>query len=163
MRRSRSTLSQIAISISIAVYGAILVNRFDLRPPSFVVGPDYDLFLMALYFLPGILVAIFYRNVWLIPLVGLAVSLMNDMIYEPAGVIWGVRTMRSINANWYLQQLGFLGSEKVILTLSFGIVSVPVTSLLMGISVYVRASIVVILAVYLARRRHGSTVPGTGG
>jgi hypothetical protein len=60
---------------------------------------------------------------------------MNDLTYAPIGIILLNRKYDLVD--WYLFQLGFRGSE-VRWFMDYGVFEVPVTSLGLGISIYLR-------------------------
>jgi hypothetical protein len=122
------------------LYGLFSINYIDLV----IAGPTiagYHIWLTIAYFSLFIpLLLIFGFEDWeLVGALGLTASLMNDAFYYPIG-----RLMLGITVNlseWYAFQLGFKGFE-VWWNFNAGFVTVPVSSLLMGLTIYARIGIV---------------------
>jgi len=125
------------------LYGVFSINYIDLVVPGSNV-PGYHLWLLIAYFAPFIpLLLLFGFEDWeLVGGLGLTASLMNDIFYYPTGMLL-LRT--SVNlSEWYLFQFGFKGFD-VWWSFNAGFFTIPVTSLLMGLTIYLRIGIVVAL------------------
>ncbi len=122
------------------LYGLFSINYIDFV----IAGPTivgYHIWLTIAYFSLFIpLILIFGFEDWeLVGALGLTASLMNDAFYYPIG-----RLMLGITVNlseWYAFQLGFKGFE-VWWNFNAGFVTVPVSSLLMGLTIHARIGIV---------------------
>ncbi|MEM0457406.1 MAG: hypothetical protein QXI01_06795 [Nitrososphaerota archaeon] len=121
------------------------MNYIDLVTPGSSI-PGYHLWLIALYFAPfvPILLILGFDDWELLVSMGLTASLMNDLFYYPIGMLLFGRTVDLLD--WYMFQLGFKGFE-VHWHANLGFTVIPVSSLLMGASIYVRLIIVVLLLV----------------
>jgi len=129
-----------------AIYGAFHVNYIDLVTPGSNI-PGYHLWLAVAYFAPfiPILLLLGFDDWELLLSMGFLASLMNDLLYCPVGMLLFGR--RVDLAEWYLWQLGFRGLDAK-WTFNGGFFSLPVSSALMGASIYARAT-----ATYLLCRR----------
>jgi uncharacterized membrane protein HdeD (DUF308 family) len=124
-----------------AVYGLILINWIDLFATS---APAYHIWLIATYMAPfGVLVVFQGKKDWQLALsLGLLVSLMNDVGYFFIGdLLFGYH--RAL-IPWVEGQLGFQGTA-VLFTFQGGAFNFPVTSLLMGASIYARVAVVTLV------------------
>lgn len=133
------------ISISL-FYGLIMVNYIDLT----VSGSSawgYHLWLTAMYFMPFISIFAFegLRNWELVASLGFLTSLMNDLFWLPMyRLIGGGTWIPNISlAEWYRWQLGF--GDNLTWTFNGGFISFQVTSWMMGLAIYVRIIIVILL------------------
>jgi hypothetical protein len=125
------------------LYGLFVINILDLTVRGFW---GYHLFLILLYFLPflavGLVVGFEY---WRLLLgLGLLTSLMNDLFYGFIGNALGWTHYQL--KQWMAWQFGFYGTE-VKWYFNGGFFKIPVSSLLMGTSIYAR-----IVAVYFLLR-----------
>jgi hypothetical protein len=128
-----------------AIYGAFWVNPVDLSGLGQQL-PYYHLWLIALYFAPTIGLFAFYgfKDWELYLAVVLLVSLMNDLLYYPVALLMHLTS--GINLlDWYMMQLGLKGWQ-VDFMFKGGFFQFPVYSWLMGLSIYVRIALVVILS-----------------
>lgn len=125
-------------------YGLFVVNIIDLTVQGF---PGYHLFLTLLYFYPFLVACLVlgFDDWELLIGLGFVSSLMNDLLYAPVGVLLFKKHYDL--AEWYLWQLGFRGLD-VKWYFDAGFVRVPVSSILMGLSIYAR-----ILVSYLVLRK----------
>ena len=126
------------------LYGLVSINYIDFAPHHPVIGNWYHLWLLGQYFVPFMIILFIYGIYeWeIVGALGLSVSLMNDLFYAPMGYIWGI--WKGNMLSWYLWQLGFdwLNAKWIF---QGGFFSVRVTSILMGLSIYIRILIVVLL------------------
>jgi hypothetical protein len=137
---SRLELAAKLILYSFA-YGFFIVNIVDLTTKGF---PWYHIFLTLLYFYPFLIVCLMsgFENWELLAGLGLASSLMNDLFYA---VVSNILFHGGYNLQeWFIQQLGFRGL-RVLFNFQGGFFTFPVTSLLMGVSIYARAALVTAL------------------
>ena len=121
-----------------AFYGLILVNWIDLFATS---APAYHIWLILTYMAPfGVLIVFQGFKDWQLALsLGLLVSLMNDVGYFFVGdLMFG---FHQALLPWIEGQLGFHGYQ-VLFTFEGGAFSLPITSVLMGISIYARIVVV---------------------
>lgn len=121
-----------------AFYGLVIVNWIDLFATS---APAYHIWLILTYMAPfGVLIVFQGLKDWQLALsLGLLVSLMNDVGYYFIGdLLFG---FHQALVPWILGQLGFLGSQ-LLFTFQGGAFTFPVTSTLMGISIYARVLVV---------------------
>jgi len=142
--RSRGELLAKLLAYS-AIYGLIHVNYIDLVAAGSSI-PGYHLWLMALYFAPFIpvLLVLGFNDWELLLSMGLIASLMNDLFYHPIGMILFGRKVDLLD--WYLFQLGFRGLETR-WSLNLGFATVPVSSMMMGASIYTRLIITALLLI----------------
>ncbi|MEM4469196.1 MAG: hypothetical protein QXS32_09040 [Candidatus Nezhaarchaeales archaeon] len=126
-----------------SIYGLIHVNYIDLVTPGSSI-PGYHLWLIALYFAPfvPILFVLGFDDWELLVSMGLTASLMNDLFYYPIGMVLFGREVDLVD--WYTFQLGFNGL-RVDWSLNLGFTLIPVSSLLMGASIYARIILTVML------------------
>ena len=121
-----------------AFYGLVLVNWIDLFATS---APAYHVWLILTYMAPfGVLIVFQGSKDWQLAVsLGLLVSLMNDVGYFFIGdLLFGFH--RAL-LPWVEGQLGLLGGQ-VLFYFQGGLFEFPVTSVLMGASIYVRIIIV---------------------
>ena len=116
------------------VYGLFIINIIDLTTKIF---PGYHLYLTTLYFFPFIIVCltIGFDDWELLMGLGILSSLMNDLFYAPIGNIIGWTNYNL--TEWYKWQLGLYGLD-VKWYFNGGIFTIPVSSILMGLSIYTR-------------------------
>lgn len=145
LKQSKSRL-ELAIKLIIYsfIYGLILINWIDLIPKCVDRLYGYHLWLGIMYFIPFIIVLLIYgiKDWELVISLGILASLMNDLFYAPIGMIFGWFKVNLIE--WYLWQLGFKDFQGYwYLDLYF--IKIPVYSVTMGISIYLRIIIVTLL------------------
>ncbi|MEM2615097.1 MAG: hypothetical protein QXO15_12875 [Nitrososphaerota archaeon] len=115
-------------------YGAFIINIIDLGLP---IQDWFHIFLTIAYFSPSIILLIIlgWRSWDLALAIGLLISLMNDLFYAPVGNLLAATNYDL--ARWYARQLGLLGSEPAWFFRA-GIIFFRTTSLIIGISIYIR-------------------------
>lgn len=126
------------------IYGLFYVNYIDLVVPGSAV-PGYHAWLGITYFISFIPVILIWgiREWKLVLCLGLTASLMNDLFYYPVSLILFGKAPDLYN--WYLFQLGFKGLARA-WTFNAGLFTFPITSLLMGASIYLRIATIAVLA-----------------
>ena len=137
-----------------AFYGLIIINWIDLFATS---APAYHVWLVLTYMAPfGVLIVFQGRKDWQLALsLGLLVSLMNDVGYFFVGdLLFGFH--RDLTT-WIEGQLGFQGTQ-ILFYFQGGAFNIPVTSLLMGATIYGR--IAVVAAVLYHWWRQPANLPG---
>lgn len=130
------------------LYGMILVNWIDLFATS---APAYHIWLILTYMAPFGVLIVFqgFRDWQLAVSLGLLVSLMNDVgYYFSADLLFGLG--RPI-VPFLAGQLGFQG-DQVLFTFQGGLFTIPVTSILMGLTIYGRIAVVTIVLLHWWRR-----------
>jgi len=140
-----SSKTEFAVKLLVysALYGLFHINYIDLIVPGSYI-PGYHLWLTMMYFAPFIPILFLYGfdNWELVVSLGLLASLMNDLFYYPVGLIlFGIRVDL---VEWYKWQLGFKGLD-VKWCFNGGFFRIPVSSALMGLSIYARIAAVVFL------------------
>ncbi|MEM3982551.1 MAG: hypothetical protein QXM71_07535 [Thermofilum sp.] len=125
------------------IYGLIHVNYIDLVTPGGRI-PGYHLWLLALYLAPFVpIIFVLGLDGWdLVVGLGLLTSLMNDLFYAPAGMILFGRNVDLVD--WYSFQLG-LRSFEVRWVMDYGFVKVPVSSVGLAATIYLRILLVITL------------------
>ena len=121
-----------------ALYGLVLINWIDLYATN---APAYHIWLVLTYMAPfGVLIVFQGFKEWQLALsLGLLVSLMNDVGYYFVGdLLFG---FQKALVPWVSGQLGFQGST-VLFYFQGGLFNIPVTSTLMGLSIYARIAVV---------------------
>ena len=121
------------------LYGLVLINWIDLFGKSV---PGYGIWLVLTYFAPFWMMLIYEGfSEWPLAIsLGLLVSLANDLGYYFIGnLLFG---FHQDLAPWIAGQLGLHGSQLVTI-FDAGIVDIPVPSWLMGLSIYIRAGLVI--------------------
>jgi len=124
-----------------AFYGLILINWVDLYGTS---APAYHIWLVMTYMAPfGVLIVFQGLKDWQLALsLGLLVSLMNDVGYFFVGdLLFGFH--RAL-VPWVEGQLGFQGTQ-LLFTFQGGFFTIPVTSILMGFTIYARMAVVALI------------------
>jgi uncharacterized membrane protein HdeD (DUF308 family) len=124
-----------------AFYGLILINWVDLYGTS---APAYHIWLVMTYLAPfGVLIVFQGFKDWQLALsLGLLVSLMNDVGYFFVGdLLFG---FHRVLLPWIEGQLGFFGNQ-VLFYFQGGVFNIPVTSYLMGATIYGRIAVVAIV------------------
>lgn len=130
------------------LYGMILVNWIDLFATS---APAYHIWLILTYMAPFGVLIVFqgFRDWQLAVSLGLLVSLMNDVgYYFSADLLFGLG--RPI-VPFLAGQLGFQGNQ-VLFTFQGGLFTIPVTSILMGLTIYGRIAVVTLVLLHWWRR-----------
>jgi len=120
-------------------YGLVLINWIDLFANT---APAYHIWLILTYMAPfGVLIVFQGAKDWQLAFsLGLLVSLTNDVGYYFAGdLLFGFHVQL---LPWLAGQLGFLGNQ-LLFTFQGGLFTIPVTSYLMGASIYARLAVVV--------------------
>ncbi len=132
------------IAYSIA-YGLLAVNYIDLVVPGARI-PGYHLWLMAMYIAPFATILLIYGiRCWgLAVALGLLASLMNDLFYYPVGILFF--RMKVDLVEWYKFQLGLKGWERH-WDMNMGLIMVPIHSITLAASIYVRAIIVIVIII----------------
>ncbi len=127
-----------------ALYGLVLINWIDLFGKQV---PAYGIWLILTYMAPfGVLIVFQGWESWpLAASLGLLVSLMNDVGYFFVGnLLFGFHENLG---PWILGQLGFRGNELVTI-FEGGSFSIPVTSWMMGASIWGRLAVVIAVLYY---------------
>ena len=123
------------------IYGLFMINIIDLTVKTFW---GYHIFLILMYFFPFFIACLIlgFDDWELLASLGLLSSLMNDLFYAPIGNIFF-----HINYDlreWYAWQLGF-GGASVKWYFQGGFFTIPVSSILMGLSIYARIALVYVI------------------
>jgi uncharacterized membrane protein HdeD (DUF308 family) len=129
-------------------YGFVNINWIDLY---YNRVPAYHIWLILTYMAPfGVLLVFQGFKDWQLAFsLGLLVSLVNDLGYYFSGdLLFGFHVQL---VPWLAGQLGFLGA-KHLFTFQGGFFTIPVTSYLMGTSVYGRMAVVVAVLYHWWRR-----------
>jgi hypothetical protein len=137
----RKHLVLLKLIIFAVVYGFVNINWIDLFATS---APYYHIWLILAYFAPfGVVILFQGLKDWQLALsLALLVSLMNDLGYFFTGdLIFGFH--RDL-VQWLGGQLGFQGNT-VLFTFQGGELTFPVTSYLMGFSIYARIAVVSVI------------------
>jgi uncharacterized membrane protein HdeD (DUF308 family) len=137
----RRQLTLLKLVLFSAFYGLVLINWIDLYATT---APAYHIWLVLTYMAPfGVLIVFQGFEDWQLALsLGLLVSLMNDVGYYFVGdLIFG---FQKALIPWVMGQLGFQGWT-VLFYFQGGFFTIPVTSVLMGLSIYARAAVVSIV------------------
>lgn len=135
---SRKQLTLLKLILFSLFYGFVNINWIDLFATS---APYYHIWLILTYMAPfGVLLVFQGFRDWQLALsLGLLVSLVNDLGYYFSGdLLFGFHVQLS---SWLAGQLGFLGNQ-VLFVFQGGILTFPVTSTLMGLSIYGRVAVV---------------------
>ncbi len=138
---NRRQLTLLKLILFSAFYGLLLVNWIDLYGSN---APAYHIWVIMTCMAPfGVLIVFQGLKDWQLALsLGLLVSLMNDLGYYFMGdLLFGFHVSL---VPWLGNQLGFRGSE-ALFTFEGGFFSFPVTSILMGISIYARIAVVAVV------------------
>ncbi len=124
-----------------AFYGLVLINWIDLYGSQ---APGYHIWVIMVMMAPFGVVLVFqgFRDWQLALSLGLLVSLMNDLGYYFIGDL--IFNFHVSLLPWLGNQLGLRGGE-VLFTFEGGFFSFPVTSILMGASIYARAAVVAVV------------------
>jgi len=127
-----------------ALYGLVLINWIDLFGKQV---PAYGVWLILTYMAPfGVLIVFEGWESWPLAVsLGLLVSLMNDVGYFFVGnLLFGFHENLG---PWILGQLGFRG-DQLVTVFEGGSFTIPVTSWMMGASIWGRAAVVVLILYY---------------
>jgi uncharacterized membrane protein HdeD (DUF308 family) len=122
-----------------AFYGLVLINWIDLFATT---APAYHIWLVLTYMAPFGVVLVFqgFKDWQLALSLGLLVSLTNDVGYYFVGdLLFGFKIPL---VPWLEGQLGFLGNQ-LLFNFQGGVFTIPVTSTVMGLSIYARMTVVV--------------------
>jgi len=147
-------LTLVKLVVFALVYGFVNVNWIDLY---YNQVPAYHIWLILTYMAPfGVLLVFQGFKDWQLAFsLGLLVSLMNDLGYYFSGDLFFGFHVQLIP--WLEGQLGFEGG-KLLFVFQGGLFTIPVTSYLMGASVYGRVAVVVLVLYHWWRRPAG--LPG---
>jgi len=138
---NRRQLTLLKLILFSAFYGLIMVNWIDLYGSS---APGYHIWVILTCMAPfGVLLVFQGFKDWEVAFaLGLLVSLMNDLGYYFMGdLLFGFNVSL---IPWLGNQLGFRGNL-TLFTFQGGFFSFPVTSIMMGISIYARIAVVVVV------------------
>lgn len=145
---TRKQLTLVKLVIFALFYGFVNVNWIDLY---YNQVPAYHIWLILTYMAPfGVLLVFQGFKDWQLALsLGLLVSLVNDLGYYFSGdLLFG---FHAALVPWLSGQLGFQGGT-LLFIFQGGAFTIPVTSYLMGASVYGRMAVVVAVLYYWWRR-----------
>ncbi|MGD0477136.1 MAG: hypothetical protein ABSB29_03085 [Nitrososphaerales archaeon] len=129
-------------------YGFVNINWIDLY---YNRVPAYHIWLILTYMAPFVVLLVFqgFKDWQLAISLGLLVSLVNDLGYYISGdLLFGFHRQL---IPWLSGQLGFQGGTRLF-TFQGGFFTIPVTSYLMGASVYLRMAVVVAVLYHWWRR-----------
>lgn len=138
---NRRQLTLLKLILFSAFYGLVMVNWIDLYGSS---APGYHIWVILTCMAPfGVLLVFQGFKDWQVAFaLGLLVSLMNDLGYYFMGdLLFGFHVSL---IPWLGNQLGFRGNL-TLFTFQGGFFSFPVTSIMMGISIYARIAVVVVV------------------
>jgi len=152
--RTRKQLTLVKLVLFALAYGFVNVNWIDLY---YNRVPAYHLWLVLTYMAPfGVLLVFQGLKDWQLALsLGLLVSLVNDLGYYFSGDLFFGFHVRLIP--WLEGQLGLEGG-RLLFTFQGGPFTIPVTSYLMGASVYARVAVVALVIYHWWRRP--TSLPG---
>jgi hypothetical protein len=138
---NRRQLTLLKLILFSAFYGLVMVNWIDLYGSS---APGYNIWVILTCMAPfGVLLVFQGLKDWQVAFaLGLLVSLMNDLGYYFTGdLLFGFHVAL---IPWLGNQLGFRGNL-ILFTFQGGSFSFAVTSIMMGISIYARIAVVVVV------------------
>jgi len=138
---TKAGLTLVKLVLFALLYGFLNVNWIDLY---YNRVPGYHIWLILTYLAPfGVLIVFQGLRDWQLALsLGLLVSLCNDVGYFFTGdLLFGFHVDL---VTWLEGQLGFQGN-KVLFDFQGGAFDFPVTSILMGLSIYARVAVVAAL------------------
>ena len=138
---NRRQLTLLKLILFSAFYGLVMVNWIDLYGSS---APGYHIWVILTCMAPfGVLLVFQGFKDWQVAFaLGLLVSLMNDLGYYFMGdLLFGFHVSL---IPWLGSQLGF-GGDLTLFTFQGGSFSFPVSSILMGISIYARIAVVAVV------------------
>ncbi|MCW4000766.1 MAG: hypothetical protein NWE93_11045 [Candidatus Bathyarchaeota archaeon] len=124
------------------LYGLVFVNYIDntITSGGFAYS-GYHLWLTIIYFFPFIILTITFPRNWQLTIgLGLLASLMNDVFYGMVRSLMGSQ----IDLVWYYK-LWLIPSGTLLFNLNLGVVTIPVYSWLMALTIYARIAIVIVL------------------
>jgi hypothetical protein len=137
--RTKKQLTLVKLVSFALFYGFVNVNWIDLY---YNRVPAYHIWLILTYMAPFAVLLVFqgFKDWQLALSLGLLVSLVNDIGYYFSGdLLFGFHKQL---VPWLAGQLGFMG-EKILFTFQGGLFTFPVSSYLMGASIYARIAVVV--------------------
>ena len=150
----------LAVSIFAVLYGFALINYIDLNQyliRNWAPNGWYSFFFVVFCGLPFLPLSIWvtrhqtrtrYKRILIVLGFGLFVTLCNDL---GLGLSWYSFGATQLNYRWmYTFNLGFAGTVTT-WTAQFGILQVPVSSLLMAGSLYTRIAVVALIGLFLKR------------
>ena len=134
-------LTLLKLMLFSAFYGLVLINWIDLYGSQ---APGYHIWVILIMMAPFGVVLVFqgFRDWQLALSLGLLVSLMNDLGYYFIGDL--LFDFHVSLLPWLGNQLGFRG-DLGLFTFQGGFFSFPVTSILMGASIYARGAVVAVV------------------
>jgi len=122
------------------LYGLVFVNYIDNNIAGGLYS-GYHMWLTIMYFFPFIVLTITFPRNWQLTIgLGLLASLMNDVFYGLVRSLMGYQ----IDLNEYYQ-LWLIPSGTLLFHLNLGVVTIPVYSWLMALTIYARIAIVILL------------------
>jgi len=138
---NKRQLTLLKLILFAAFYGLVLINWIDLYGSQ---APGYHVWVILIMMAPFGVVLVFqgFKDWQLAFSLGLLVSLMNDLGYYFVGDL--LFNFHVSLVPWLGNQLGFRG-DLVLFTFQGGFFSFPVTSILMGASIYGRAAVVTVV------------------
>jgi uncharacterized membrane protein HdeD (DUF308 family) len=138
---NKRQLTLLKLILFSAFYGLVLINWIDLYGSQ---APGYHVWVIMIMMAPFGVVLVFqgFKDWQLALSLGLLVSLMNDLGYYFIGDL--LFSFHVSLVPWLGNQLGFRGTE-VLFMFEGGFFSFPVTSILMGASIYARAAVVAVV------------------
>jgi len=141
-------LTLVKLVVFALVYGFVNVNWIDLY---YNKVPAYHIWLILTYMAPfGVLLVFQGLKDWQLAFsLGLLVSLVNDLGYYFSGDLFFGFHVQLLP--WLAGQLGFEG-WKLLFTFQGGLFMIPVSSYLMGASVYGRIAVVALVLYHWWRR-----------
>lgn len=136
---NKRQLTLLKLILFSAFYGLVLINWIDLYGSQ---APGYHIWVIMIMMAPFGVVLVFqgFKDWQLALSLGLLVSLMNDLGYYFIGDL--LFNFHVSLIPWLGNQLGFRGTE-TLFTFEGGFFSFPVTSILMGASIYGRLAVVI--------------------
>lgn len=151
---TKKQLMLVKLVVFALFYGFVNVNWIDLY---YNRVPAYHIWLILTYMAPFVVLLVFQglKDWQLAFSLGLLVSLVNDLGYYFSGdLLFGFHKQL---IPWLSGQLGFQGNT-LLFVFQGGVFTIPVTSYLMGASVYLRVAVVV--AVLYQWWRKPTDLPG---
>ena len=147
-------LTLIKLILFALLYGFVEVNWIDLY---YNQVPAYHVWLILTYMAPFGVLLVFqgFKDWQLAVSLGLLVSLMNDLGYYFSGDLFFGFHVQLLS--WLSGQLGLEGS-KLLFTFQGGAFTIPVTSYIMGASVYARIAVVSVVLYHWWKKPAG--LPG---
>ncbi len=119
-------------------YGLFFINYIDILTAA---GPDYHLWLAAMYFFPFVLFSLLYPRNWALSVgLGLIASLMNDVFYGSVKYLIGL----PIDLSSYYH-LWLIPGGTILFNADLGFTQFPIYSWMMALSIYLRVVLVVLL------------------